>query len=85
MILQSWAVEFRGGKSSFLDIILEPKRVQNRSKRRSENGLEIKRFSEAIFVDFGRILEPQTPSKIVQKIENFLLFGDLGPKPAPGE
>ena len=79
MILQSWAVRFRDGKSSFLDIILEPRRVQNRSKRRSENGSEIERFSEAIFVDFGKVLVLQTFFKIVQKIENFLLFGDLGP------
>ena len=72
-------------KTSFLDVILEQKRVENQSQRRFENGSKIKRFPEAIFIDFGRILAPQNPPKILQKIENVLLFGDLGPEPASGE
>ena len=54
-------------KRRFRTSFWDPKRVENRSKRSSETGWKINRVSDAIFVDFGTILAPKTPPKIVQK------------------
>ena len=47
-------------------------------QNRSEIESKMERVSDAIFVDFGTILAPKTPPKIVQKSSKIALLSHLG-------
>ena len=64
-------------RTSFWD----PKRVENRSKRMSENGWKINRLLDTIFVDFRAILAPKTAPKIVQKSSKIALLSHFSRSP----
>ena len=68
-------------KRRFWTSFRDPKRVENRSKRRSEIGSKMERVPDAIFVDFGTILAPKTPPKIVQKSFRIALLSHSGRNP----
>ena len=68
-------------KRRFRTSFWDPKRIENRSKRRSEIGSKMERVSDAIFVDFGTILAPKTPPKIVQKTSRIALLSHSGRNP----
>ena len=68
-------------KRRFRTSFWDPKRVENRSKRMSENGWKINRLLDTIFVDFGAILAPKTDPKIVQKSSKIALLSHFGRSP----
>ena len=67
-------------KCRFQTPFWDPKRVENQSKRRSENGWKTNRMSDAIVVDFRWIRTPKTPLKISKINVEIRHFWPLAPR-----